>query len=228
MSDLAATCRKTCWGFALAVGIAFAVLLFWAGGYGWFSSLLTGIIVCFVCGFLFTYLFCSGPGVSGAETAATPAAPRIDEPAATPAAESPAAAAPGRVPPGTVTPAKTPEPPKEAVPQDAPGAAAETASDVAETGAQDKPETLEAPRDGKGDNLKLIKGVGPKLEALLNRLGFYHFDQIAAWSDREVAWVDENLEGFRGRVSRDNWVAQAKTLADGGETEFSRRSRGGK
>ncbi|MEM9911740.1 MAG: hypothetical protein AAF922_13245, partial [Pseudomonadota bacterium] len=58
---------------------------------------------------------------------------------------------------------------------------------------------------------------------LLHSMGFYHFDQIAGWSSDEVAWVDENLEGFKGRVSRDGWIDQAKTLAAGGETEFSKR-----
>jgi predicted flap endonuclease-1-like 5' DNA nuclease len=38
-----------------------------------------------------------------------------------------------------------------------------------------------------------------------------------------VAWVDANLQGFKGRVTRDNWIAQAKILASGGETEFSKR-----
>ncbi|MFL4470833.1 NADH-quinone oxidoreductase subunit E [Tateyamaria armeniaca] len=88
-----------------------------------------------------------------------------------------------------------------------------------------KPAALDAARDGKADDLKMIKGVGPKLETLLNTLGFYHFDQIAAWSGDEVAWVDQNLEGFKGRVSRDNWVAQADALASGGETEFSKRAK---
>lgn len=87
----------------------------------------------------------------------------------------------------------------------------------------EKPTTLEAARDGQPDDLKQIKGIGPKLEKLCNALGFYHFDQIAAWTDQEVAWVDANLEGFKGRVSRDEWVAQAKLLAAGGETEFSKR-----
>lgn len=86
-----------------------------------------------------------------------------------------------------------------------------------------RPEALTAARDGQADNLKLIKGVGPKLEQLCNSLGFYHFDQIAGWTADEVAWVDANLEGFKGRVSRDDWVAQAKILATGGETEFSAR-----
>ena len=90
-----------------------------------------------------------------------------------------------------------------------------------------KPVTLDAPRGGKGDNLKKIKGVGPKLEQLCNRLGFWHFDQIANWSDDEKAWVDANLEGFKGRVTRDDWVEQAKLLSEGGKTEFSKRVEAG-
>ncbi len=86
-----------------------------------------------------------------------------------------------------------------------------------------KPTTLDGPRGGSADNLKEIKGVGPKLEGVLHKMGFYHFDQIANWTDEEVAWVDQNLEGFKGRVSRDNWIEQAKILAAGGETEFSKR-----
>ena len=86
---------------------------------------------------------------------------------------------------------------------------------------------MSGPRDGKADNLKEIKGIGPKLEKLCNTMGFYHFDQIAAWSDAEVAWVNANLEGFKGRVSRDKWVEQAGVLAAGGETEFSKRVEGG-
>lgn len=96
------------------------------------------------------------------------------------------------------------------------------AADAA-TGEGTRPEALEGPRAGQADNLKEIKGVGPKLEKLLHELGFYHFDQIAGWSADEIAWVDANLQGFKGRVSRDDWVAQAKVLASGGETEFSKR-----
>ena len=90
-----------------------------------------------------------------------------------------------------------------------------------------KPEALTAARDGAADDLKQIKGVGPKLEMLCNDLGFYHFDQIANWTADEVAWVDANLQGFKGRVSRDKWVEQAKTLASGDETEFSSRVKKG-
>jgi predicted flap endonuclease-1-like 5' DNA nuclease len=86
-----------------------------------------------------------------------------------------------------------------------------------------RPEALEAARDGGADDLKRIKGVGPKMEQVCNGLGFYHFDQIAAWSEDEVAWVNANLKGFKGRVTRDDWVEQAKLLAAGGETEFSKK-----
>ncbi|MGR3467433.1 MAG: NADH-quinone oxidoreductase subunit E [Shimia sp.] len=81
-----------------------------------------------------------------------------------------------------------------------------------EPGPEDKPATLEAPRDGTPDDLQRIKGIGPKLEALCHDLGFYHFDQIAGWTGTEVAWVDHNLQGFKGRVTRDEWVAQARAL----------------
>lgn len=90
-------------------------------------------------------------------------------------------------------------------------------------GAGSAPDRLDGAREGQPDNLKLIKGVGPKLEALLHRMGYFHFDQVANWTASDVAWMDDNLEGFKGRVTRDDWVAQAKILASGGETEFSRR-----
>jgi NADH-quinone oxidoreductase subunit E len=86
------------------------------------------------------------------------------------------------------------------------------------------PKRLSAPRGGRADDLKLINGIGPKLEALCNRLGIYHFDQIAAWTPAEVFWADDNLEGFKGRVSRDNWVAQARVLAAGGSAEEAARA----
>ncbi|MGB5556803.1 MAG: NADH-quinone oxidoreductase subunit E [Paracoccaceae bacterium] len=87
------------------------------------------------------------------------------------------------------------------------------------------PRKMKAPRKSGADDLKKIKGVGPKLEQMLHQLGFFHYDQVAKWTPAEVAWVDENLEGFKGRVSRDGWVEQAKVLAAGGETEFSKRAK---
>lgn len=92
----------------------------------------------------------------------------------------------------------------------------------AEEGGQ-KPETLDGPRNGEADDLKMIKGVGPKLELTLNALGFYHFDQIVNWTPENIAWVDSSLS-FKGRIEREDWQAQAKLLAAGEETEFSKRA----
>ena len=76
-----------------------------------------------------------------------------------------------------------------------------------------QPKAMAAARAGGPDDLTIIVGIGPKLEILCHRLGFFHFDQIAAWTAAEIAWVDDNLEGFKGRVTRDDWVGQARKLA---------------
>lgn len=106
---------------------------------------------------------------------------------------------------------------------EAEGEPAKAAASPAATTDGQEPPRLEAPREGGADDLKKIKGVGPKLESALHAMGIYHIDQIAAWNEAEVAWMDENLVEFRGRVSRDDWVGQARHLASGGDTEFSRR-----
>ena len=111
------------------------------------------------------------------------------------------------------------------VKQAAPAVSTAKPDTTSEAGPGTKPATLSAARGGKADDLKMIKGVGPKLEALLHSLGFFHFDQVAAWSADELAWVDQNLEGFKGRATRDAWVDQARLLATGAETEFSRRAK---
>ena len=89
--------------------------------------------------------------------------------------------------------------------------------------AEDKPTFLDAPQ-GTADNLKKISGVGPKLEGTLNSLGVFHFWQIAAFTPDDVTRVDQYLR-FTGRIGRERWIEQAKILAEGGETEFSKRSK---
>ena len=88
--------------------------------------------------------------------------------------------------------------------------------------AEAAPELLKSAR-GAPDDLKKIKGVGPKLEGVLNELGVWHFWQIASWSEAEITWVDTQLK-FKGRIDRDGWIDQAKILAEGGESEVSKRS----
>jgi small subunit ribosomal protein S2 len=67
---------------------------------------------------------------------------------------------------------------------------------------------------GKADDLKKITGVGPVLEKKLNALGVTRFDQVANFSDEDVAKIDDALN-FKGRIMRDDWIGQAKTLAGG-------------
>lgn len=77
-----------------------------------------------------------------------------------------------------------------------------------------QPPMLKEPKGGKGDDLKIIGGIGPKLERKLNELGVWHFDQIAAWTPAEIEWVNQAIS-FRGRIERENWVSQAAQLAQG-------------
>ena len=71
------------------------------------------------------------------------------------------------------------------------------------------PKTLEALINGEADNLCKIKGIGTVIEGNLNNLGIFHFEQIASWSEEEIAWVDSHLS-FSGRIIREDWVGQAK------------------
>lgn len=76
---------------------------------------------------------------------------------------------------------------------------------------------------GSADDLKKIKGVGPKLEKLLNSLGVTSFAQIAAWDDAEIDRIDAQLGTFQGRIRRDDWPAQARFLAAGDVGGFESR-----
>jgi predicted flap endonuclease-1-like 5' DNA nuclease len=73
---------------------------------------------------------------------------------------------------------------------------------------------------GSADDLLQIKGVGPKLNALLIDLGVRRFDQIAAWGASEIDKVDDHLGAFKGRIDRDQWIEQAGLLARGAIAEF--------
>jgi predicted flap endonuclease-1-like 5' DNA nuclease len=81
------------------------------------------------------------------------------------------------------------------------------------------PEAAHNPARG-GDDLTRIKGLGPKLATLLNSFGVNSFFQIASWSDDDIDRIDAQLVGFEGRIRRDNWVEQAKLLAQGDMAGF--------
>lgn len=83
------------------------------------------------------------------------------------------------------------------------------------------PEPVVKVSDGNGDELTRIKGVGPKLAATLESLGVTSFAQIAEWDDAEIDRIDAQLGRFEGRIRRDDWVGQARLLADGKDAEFT-------
>lgn len=214
-----AGCALRGWLVAAAIGAVILLLLWlWAGLTFWaalFYAISGGLII----GSAVLLGMC-GTGLEAEESApvAVPVVPAAPEPSPEPAVAE-------------VSPASEPTPEPEATedPEAAPDADREGKVEGGD-GLSDggtRPEALSGPRDGKADDLKQIKGVGPALEKLCNELGFYHFDQIANWTADEVAWVDTNLKGFKGRVSRDGWVEQAKVLAAGGTTEFSAKVKKG-
>jgi predicted flap endonuclease-1-like 5' DNA nuclease len=92
----------------------------------------------------------------------------------------------------------------------------------ASTGPSVQPSGIPKPRGGQPDDLKRVRGIGKQNEGRLHALGIWHFDQIAAWTEKEIDWV-EGFLAFPGRIQREDWVGQAKILASGGQTEFSQR-----
>jgi predicted flap endonuclease-1-like 5' DNA nuclease len=243
-SEARIKCAIFWWLLAAVIGLTVLAFLDWLGLWA-LVSFAAGAGTTFVMGFVLMAGFCKTDEELAAEAAANreidaarapykaanaamkvetskkpggdkpKAAPTVGKSAPKPAAAKPApkaAAKPAPKPAAKAAPKPAPKP--EPKPEAAPVATEQTGK---------RPTAMSAPRAGGADDLKKIKGVGPKLEQLCNDLGFYHYDQIAAWTADEVAWVDDNLEGFKGRVSRDDWVAQAKVLASGGETEFSKR-----
>lgn len=137
----------------------------------------------------------SGKGKSAAVEDPAPVAPPV---AAEPIAEpvvAPLVATPDPVP--VIEEAPAPAPVVEPTPAPIPTSPA-----------------VAAPADGADDLLKL-KGVGPKLGALLTELGVTRYAQIAGWSDSDIAAIDAKLGNFKGRPVRDQWIDQAKYLAAG-------------
>lgn len=74
-----------------------------------------------------------------------------------------------------------------------------------------------------GDDLSQIKGVGPKLVTLLAENGVTTFAQIAAWSESDIAAIDAKLGRFKGRITRDQWVEQAKLLISGDKDAYAQK-----
>jgi predicted flap endonuclease-1-like 5' DNA nuclease len=87
-------------------------------------------------------------------------------------------------------------------------------------------EAAKAPRPRPElDDLKRIRGIGVLIEKKLNSLGIVHYEQVANWTGADIERISQILD-FKGRIERENWIEQARILATGGETEFSRRTDG--
>jgi predicted flap endonuclease-1-like 5' DNA nuclease len=81
---------------------------------------------------------------------------------------------------------------------------------------------VRGPRTTEPNDLKRIRGIGVLIEKKLNSLGIVSYEQIAGWSAGEIDRYSQMLD-FQGRIERENWVEQARILASGGATEFSKR-----
>ena len=86
-----------------------------------------------------------------------------------------------------------------------------------------QPRLLKVARKAGADDLGQIKGIGPKLQALLNAAGIFHFDQISKWTAENVAWADTHFPGFKGCASRDAWPEQAEALSAQNKTKTQTR-----
>lgn len=206
--ELKNTPSLTAWILALAAGLVAFGIAKVIGSMDWTPSVFLGVLIALAVGIFLTIAW-------GGASAAPSHAASAPNKAAVPASQAPVAAV--AAPPAPVMSAPVVE-------EAAPAAKVETSA-VDEAASAAEPLRLSGPRGGKADDLKEIEGIGPALEKLVNSLGFYHFDQIANWSEADVAWVDENMKSFKGRITRDKWVAQAKIIMAEGLEAFRIRAK---
>lgn len=112
-------------------------------------------------------------------------------------------------------------------PKAAPVAKPKAAPVIAKAKPAPKPAAAAAPKPAAKrvipDDLELLKGVGPKVKALLKDMGITSFEDVASWTAADVAEIDSKLGVFAGRISRDNWVDQAKLLSAGDVATFEKK-----
>ena len=239
------TCKSRCWMAGAGAGLIVAAWLALVSHFGFFPAIFMGLVTCYLFGSFLIWAFCEGRAIGGvAKPAAQPTAKPVAPVATAPAESAPAplmsapakaepvqAEAPKAEPAKAETPAKAEKPVAEKpakaakpAPEDDPAVAADIAA-VEAAGAGTQPAVLEAARAGVRDNLEVIEGIGPVLHGKLNEAGIFHYDQIAAWSVAEVAWIETNVKRAKGRVTRDKWVAQAKLIVSEGVEAFLIRAK---
>jgi predicted flap endonuclease-1-like 5' DNA nuclease len=154
---------------------------------------------------------------------------RIDQGVPVPEAAVPAtpAPAPQAAAPPQPAPAPTPAPAPAAAPA---GGNGSPVSDVAHLRSV-RSEALIGEEGARAqgrpfsdfDDLKRIRGIGVLIEKKLNSLGITHYEQVANWTGADIERFSRILD-FKGRIEREHWIEQARILATGGQTEFSRRN----
>ena len=236
MTEFNSGCRGKAWIGGAVAGLLVFFYLLAVGHMGFGASAFLGLITFLLLGAFFLWAFCMGSQIAlAAPPAPLSAAPVVPAPVApvtpAPVAAKPAAPAPAPAPAAPVAEAPVETPVAEVAPA-APVMAAPVAEEAkpakpkaAQKAADGKPKGIRAPRKGGADDLKLIEGIGPKLEERLNDWGIFHFDQIAKWGPEEIAYADENVPRFKGRCSRDKWVAQAKIIVEEGLPAFLERAK---
>ncbi|MCC5991951.1 MAG: hypothetical protein JJT99_05455 [Rhodobacteraceae bacterium] len=206
------------WVSAIGLGVLTCGIALFAYGLSWLPAILMGLMVTLIIGLVFSFAMGGG---SGSETQQMPQAPALlAERAATgavsatkadPAPQAPVQQDLRQADPDTDTTNMAPSGGAALVDRPAPDADAPVAAAAPAQSAPASPAMLDGPQ-GVADDLKRINGVGPVLEGKLNKMGVYHFWQIAGWSQAEIDWVDATLN-FKGRIQRDNWITQAQRLA---------------
>lgn len=200
-------CNRNCWIIGAIAGVLVLLFTSGLGELGFFAGLFLGALTCWMLGSTLVWMACAGrPELFAAGQAASvgdwqrEASGREPEAMLVSAGLAEPVTAASQMP---IVAGAMPAP-KPAVP----------------------PVTVAALADAElaaeGDDLRRIKGVGPKLSDWLNENGVTRFAQIAAWDADMVADFAHRLGRMGGRIEADDWVGQAKLLASGGETEHSR------
>lgn len=196
------SCTRTCWIAGAGLGLLVWLFTSGIGSLGWFAGLFLGLIAAGLLAAFLIWLICEGePAMDG--TAWQPQVvapmPRPDRAPPAPAAFSTGVVAPPAAPP--VTPSGDAQEPVGT--EERPG--------IARNDIYGRPAA-----EGAVDDLKDIKGIGPKLEELLHQHGVTRFDQIAAWDEADKDRFAEVIGRMGGRIRSDDWVGQARALAEGG------------
>lgn len=219
-------CQRTCWVVGAATGLGAGVLLLALAKLPFGLSALVALVLGAGLAWFLGWAFCKGPQVEQGDDAAVasvlppPVPERPAMPATAPAARGldplpvSAASAASRAPLRTARKPRSAASPGRALVRPVRAAGLDVAVTKSKTAMQPgSAVTLAAPRNGIPDPLQDIAGIGPMLERLLNDAGVWHFDQIASWKARDIAYFNGKIPGFRGRITRDGWVAQARALA---------------